>query len=349
MSTVSPIRLFICYSHKDERQRIALGDHLAQMQREGVIATWDDRKITAGQEWAGEISSKLEAADIILCLVSAGFLASPYCNDKELQRAMERHEAGEALVIPVILKPADWITSPLGRLQALPDNSKPVTVWSNRDQAFASVAQGIRKAAQKLSEERPSQALAPQTQAPTTPPASTQSPPPGSIQSLNSTISYLSPIDSAVLKLACEEALIIGHENIDSCKVFLNNGQPRFPIAELKDSLKILDHLKLIKCRDLIGGPEVPRVLITSIGFEIFAKDCIEDYSTVVSAVIAAIVNSETLTNQALAKELTREPFLIDHILDLLKNNGDIALTEYAGGLKRIYNVSPNLKRSLGS
>jgi hypothetical protein len=349
MSKVSPIRLFICYSHKDERQRIALGDHLAQMQREGVIATWDDRKITAGQEWAGEISSKLEAADIILCLVSAGFLASPYCNDKELQRAMERHEAGEALVIPVILKPADWATSSLGRLQALPANAKPVTTWSNRDQAFALVAQGIRDAAQKLSEERPSQALSPQSQAPTTPPALTQSPPPGSIQSLNSTISYLSPIDSAVLKLACEEALIIGHENIDSCKVFLSNGQPRFPIAELKDSLKILDQQKLIKCRGLIGGPEVPRVLITSIGFEIFAKDCIEDYSTVVSAVIAAIVNSETLTNQALAKELTREPFLIDHILDLLKNNGDIALTEYAGGLKRVYNVSPNLKRSLGS
>jgi hypothetical protein len=224
---------------------------------------------TMGQEWAGEISSKLEAADIILCLVSAGFLASPYCNDKELQRAMERHEAGEALVIPVILKPADWITSPLGRLQALPDNSKPVTVWSNRDQAFASVAQGIRKAAQKLSEERPSQALAPLSPAPTTPPASTQSPHPGSIQSLDSTISYLSPIDSAVLKIACEEALIIGHENIDSCKVFLSNGKPRFPIAELKDSLKVLDQQKLIKCMDRIGGPEIPRVLITSIGFEI--------------------------------------------------------------------------------
>lgn len=68
-----------------------------------------------------------------------------------------------------------------------------------------------------------------------------------------------------------------------------------------------------------------------------------------VSAVIVAIVNREILTNQALAKGLAREPFLIDHILDSLKNNGDIALAEYVGGLKRVYNVSPNLKRSLGS
>ena len=64
---------------------------------------------------------------------------------------------------------------------------------------------------------------------------------------------------------------------------------------------------------------------------------------------IAAIVNRENLTNQAIAKELAREPFLIDHILDSLKNNGDIALAELSGGLKRVYNVSPILKRSLGS
>ena len=60
MSAVSPIRLFICYSHKDERQRIALGDHLAQMQREGVIAAWVACKNAAGQEWAGESAPTIE-------------------------------------------------------------------------------------------------------------------------------------------------------------------------------------------------------------------------------------------------------------------------------------------------
>jgi hypothetical protein len=51
------IRLFKCYSNKDERQRIALGAHLWQIQRVGVIAACDDRKMTAGQELAGKISS----------------------------------------------------------------------------------------------------------------------------------------------------------------------------------------------------------------------------------------------------------------------------------------------------
>jgi hypothetical protein len=66
MSAESPIRLFISYSHKDETLREKLGDHLATLQREGVIDLWHDRKISAGQEWAGAIDDNLEAADIIL-------------------------------------------------------------------------------------------------------------------------------------------------------------------------------------------------------------------------------------------------------------------------------------------
>jgi hypothetical protein len=64
---------------------------------------------------------------------------------------------------------------------------------------------------------------------------------PAYTKTLGETIGDLPAMDSAVLKLACEEALMIGHENIDSCKVFLSNGQPGFPMAELKDSLKVLD------------------------------------------------------------------------------------------------------------
>jgi hypothetical protein len=119
MSQDTPLSLFISYSHKDESLREALGDHIAALQREGVIDSWHDRQITAGQDWAGTINAELESADIILCLVSAGFLASAYCQDKEMKRALERHDAGEALVIPVIVKHADWETSALGRLQAL--------------------------------------------------------------------------------------------------------------------------------------------------------------------------------------------------------------------------------------
>ena len=63
---------------------------------------------------------------------------------------MERHEAGEARVIPIILKPVDWNGAPFGKLQAFPTNAKPVTKWPNRDEAFTNIAQGIRQAAQEM-------------------------------------------------------------------------------------------------------------------------------------------------------------------------------------------------------
>ena len=144
-----PCSVYIIYYHKDESLRTMLGNHLSILQRIGVIDLWHDRKISAGQGWAGQISENLEEADIILCLVSAGFLASPYCSDIELRRALERHDAGDACVIPVILRPSDWTNTALGRLQALPAEGKPVTDWSNRDKAFLSIALGIREVAEE--------------------------------------------------------------------------------------------------------------------------------------------------------------------------------------------------------
>ena len=83
-------------------------------------------------------------------LVSADFMASDYCYDVEMQRAMARHEAQEARVIPVILRPVDWQEAPFGKLQALPTDGKPITDWSNQDTAFVNVASGIRTVAQEL-------------------------------------------------------------------------------------------------------------------------------------------------------------------------------------------------------
>ena len=148
--THDPIKLFISYSHRDERFREQLQEHLHALKRRGLIEDWQDRRIAPGQEWEGAISENLEAAGIVLLLVSSSFIASPYCYDKEMTRALERHESGEARVIPVILRPADWGDAPFARLQAVPKNGRPVTRWSNRDEAWLDVAKGIRRAAEDL-------------------------------------------------------------------------------------------------------------------------------------------------------------------------------------------------------
>ncbi len=120
------IEVFFSYSHKDEELRDELEKHLSILKHRGLISAWHDRKIGAGEEWKGEIDEHLNSAQIILLLISSDFLASKYCYDIEMTRAMERHDSGEARVIPIILRHAYWKGSPFSKLQALPTNAEPV-------------------------------------------------------------------------------------------------------------------------------------------------------------------------------------------------------------------------------
>ncbi len=147
---MKPIKLFFSYSHKDEDLRDELVKHLSILKRQGVLEAWHDRDIDAGTEWATEIDEHLNEAQIILLLISADFMASDYCYDIEMKRAMERHDANEAVVIPVILRSCVWQGAPFGKLLGLPKDMKPVDAWTNSDQAFTNIAQGIRKVVEKL-------------------------------------------------------------------------------------------------------------------------------------------------------------------------------------------------------
>nr|BDT32045.1 dynamin family protein [Myxococcus sp. MH1] len=137
--------LFISYSHKDEPLRQELEKHLSLLRREGLIHLWHDREIVPGQQWATEIDRHLESAHVILLLISADFISSEYCFATEMERAMERHAEGTAVVVPIILRACDWNTAHFGQLQALPKDAKPITSWSDSDTAFTDVARGLRK------------------------------------------------------------------------------------------------------------------------------------------------------------------------------------------------------------
>ena len=146
----APTEVFISYSHRDDDLREEFVTHLANLKRQGKIVAWHDRAIEAGEEWEAQIKSRLESAQIVLLLISPPFMASDYCYDIEMQRAIARHEAGTARVVPIILRPCDWKGSPFSKLQVLPKDAKPVTQWSDRDTAFLNVVEGIRRAVESL-------------------------------------------------------------------------------------------------------------------------------------------------------------------------------------------------------
>jgi hypothetical protein len=138
--------LFFSYSHKDEDLRDQLETQLASLQRQGLISSWHDRRITAGTEIDVVIDKHLDEADIILLLISPDFIASDYCYNREMDRALARHNTAEARVIPVILRPCLWQGLPFGKLMATPPDGRPITMSPNTDQAFLEVVLAIKKA-----------------------------------------------------------------------------------------------------------------------------------------------------------------------------------------------------------
>lgn len=144
--------LFFSYSHVDEALRNQLEVHLFALKRQGLIATWHDRRIAAGTPVDDVIDRYLDASQVILLLVSSDFIASEYCYEREMARAMERHKKGDACVIPIILRPCDWHDLPFGDLLAAPRDGKPITTWPNIDEAFLDVERAIKAAVKQLGE-----------------------------------------------------------------------------------------------------------------------------------------------------------------------------------------------------
>lgn len=146
----SALHAFIAYSHTDREIHKSLLNHLRPLSRIGLIDSWSDREIKPGEEWHKEISTKLNAADIIILLISVDFINSEYCYASEMTRAMERHEEKSAVVIPVIARQCLWRQSPFGKLQALPEGARAIVGFDDLDEAFTSVAEGIRKRAEEI-------------------------------------------------------------------------------------------------------------------------------------------------------------------------------------------------------
>lgn len=153
LSPTGPIEVFTSYDQEDEALRKQLINHLVQMKRNGLI-TGHDNKLEIGTEQEEEAKKHLDRARIILLLVSPDFLASDYHYNVEMQRALERHQAKAARVIPIILRDTPgWKDTKFAGLLALPRSEKPVTEWGNRDAVFAQITREIKDVVENLNKQ----------------------------------------------------------------------------------------------------------------------------------------------------------------------------------------------------
>ena len=154
-----PVSLFYSYAHEDEALRDELRGHLKILERRGLLSSWYDREIKPGQDWHAKIDEQLQMADLVLLLVSKDFIDSDYIFGNELTVAMQRHQAGFATVVPIIVRaididPDDRDALPFLSLQGLPTDLRPVTSWPNRDEAWTNVAKGLRATVKVIHEKK---------------------------------------------------------------------------------------------------------------------------------------------------------------------------------------------------
>jgi Subtilase family/TIR domain len=145
-----PLKVFCSYSHLDQALWKEFKAHLSPMERAGRIEIWSDQKIEAGQRWEEEIYQKLNAADIILLLISSYFVDSEFCYSKELKRAVERDAEGTARMVPVRVRPVSLKGTVLAEIQALPPGAKPITSFGDPHEGWAQVAEHLYDIVEKL-------------------------------------------------------------------------------------------------------------------------------------------------------------------------------------------------------
>src|SRR5215510_528315 len=136
------IKVFISYAHEDDAYCKELIKTLVDWQREQLIEMWSDHELMPGDEWDTRIQEQLEAADLILLLVSRSSIASEYIDHVEVRRALDRHKRGETCIVPVIVRHCDW--RKLKFLQALPPGGTAISKYADPDDAWYDVRIGLR-------------------------------------------------------------------------------------------------------------------------------------------------------------------------------------------------------------
>ncbi len=139
-------KVFVAYSHLDARFRHELEDQLTLLAKKGHLEWWSEQQLIPGEEVVAALADKIQEADLILLLVSIHFLSDDFCWSQQLEKAIERHDNGEAVVIPVFVRPCAWEGTPIEKLQGVPPKGKAISSWSDKHEGWTQAARGIQKA-----------------------------------------------------------------------------------------------------------------------------------------------------------------------------------------------------------
>lgn len=309
-------KVFVSHASED-KDRFVLG-FAERLRNNGVDAWLDKWEMLPGDSLVDKIFEEgIKEAAAVIVVLSKASVNKPWVREELNAGFIKRVNSGSKL-IPVVLDDCE-VPSALQN-----------TVWervsdtNSYDACFDRILASIFNASIKPALGKP--------------PKYTQSP--------ITLISGMHKTDSFILKSSCEAAIDSGSMLIDPKELFFENGKPIIPEQELRDALEIMDRYGSIELNRKIGIG-LDTFSITDAGFELYARDCIPDYQGKIKSVMLSLVNKGLFSNSLIVQELDEPLILIDHILDILEQRGDIQQSKSIDGSRQVVNVSPAIRRAL--
>ena len=314
----SPPRVFV--SHASEDKERFVNRFAARLRENGVDAWLDKWEMLPGDSLVDKIFEEgLKEALAVIVVLSQVSVGKPWVREELNAAVVKRINTGSKL-IPVVIDDCE-----------VPEALKS-TLWQriqnleSYDESFDRILAAIFGTSDK-------------------PPIGAS---PAYAPHLAHTIGSLTKVDSLVLRLACEDAIDKESDLIEPQTQYVKDGEPLLPEAELRDAIETLEQLYMLRVHHLIGG-DLPSFQIKTRGFEEYARACIPAYDTLVRDVASALVNRKQESDQAIASDLGKPLFVVQHILKVLEDAGHLQLSKTIGGPRHIYNVAASLRRALAS
>ena len=144
--TQRKILVYLLAAPEDREVCQAIGKHLRPVVRDFriPIEVNSDFDIPSGSEVAA-YRRRLLDADIVLVLISADFIGNDEVYDR-VRQVTERHNAGLAVMVPLLVGNCMWKATPYARLNVLPRNQQPMNsrqAWPTPDDALTVVIEDI--------------------------------------------------------------------------------------------------------------------------------------------------------------------------------------------------------------
>lgn len=313
-----PPKVFVSHA-SDDKARFVI-PFATRLRAAGVDAWVDKWEILPGDSLVDKIFEEgLKEAAAVIVVVSANSVQKPWVREELNAAVVKRIEKG-AKVIPVVI---DDVEVPEALRTVLWVRIKDLNAYDESFDRIVSAIFGVT--------DKPPLGVAPPH-----------------VQHVAARVGTLSPLDSRVLIMACENAMKTEQDAIDIDQVYMVDGSYVIPESELEDAIEILQRAGYVQqIPYLHAGPKPFQ--ITLAGFEAYCGACLPEYTKIVHEIALALVNKGLQSSDDVAAEVGQGRRLVNHVLQVLAVNQHIQLFDGISHNKHIVQVSASLRRALAS